>query len=220
MTERYLRNRWYVAAWAHEIDSGPLARTITNNRSTYKSILVVRRDDPAQTLEDLRGRVVAFTYSGSTSGHVFPRAFLRNQGIVPEALFAATPYAGSHLAALVGVAEGRYDAVVEARPTDAVSGAGSRALEVGRTEIGTAAGFYLDALEEELRDRGETAVADTLAGDRIDASATLAARMANHALGRLLAIKNQAMPFTATVDKPTTSTVVIDSAAAWSTPPK
>ena len=28
MTERYLRNRWYVAAWAHEIDSGPLARTI------------------------------------------------------------------------------------------------------------------------------------------------------------------------------------------------
>jgi len=24
----YLRNRWYVAAWAHELDGGPLARTI------------------------------------------------------------------------------------------------------------------------------------------------------------------------------------------------
>lgn len=28
MGTMYLCNRWYVAAWAHELDAGPLARTI------------------------------------------------------------------------------------------------------------------------------------------------------------------------------------------------
>jgi len=27
-TQPYLLNRWYVAAWAHELDDGPLGRTI------------------------------------------------------------------------------------------------------------------------------------------------------------------------------------------------
>lgn len=88
----------------------PLVRAVQSDRSTYRSVLVVRRDDPAQVIEDLRGRRVAFVHADSTSGNVFPRAWLRAQGWVPEEFFSEAPFAGSHFRALYGVIQGEWDA--------------------------------------------------------------------------------------------------------------
>jgi phosphonate transport system substrate-binding protein len=51
-----------------------------DGRSSYRSILFVRDDSPIRTLDDLRGRVVAFEDPGSTSAYAVPAQILRNHG--------------------------------------------------------------------------------------------------------------------------------------------
>jgi phosphonate transport system substrate-binding protein len=62
----------------------------------FVSYLLVRRDDPAQTIMDLRGRKLIFGSRLSTSGHLMPRYFLKEMGIRPEEFFAEVRYSGSH----------------------------------------------------------------------------------------------------------------------------
>ncbi len=88
----------------------PLVRPVMENRSTYRSVLVVRRDDPAREVGDLKGRTLAFVRPDSTSGNLFPRAFLAARGLDPDRDFRAAPYSGSHSRSLAGVADGSLDA--------------------------------------------------------------------------------------------------------------
>jgi phosphonate transport system substrate-binding protein len=88
----------------------PLARPIQDNRATYRSVLVVPEASPVKGLEDLRGKRVAFVRAESTSGNIFPRAFLRARGIDPAATFSATPFSGSHYKSLFLLSKGEVDA--------------------------------------------------------------------------------------------------------------
>jgi hypothetical protein len=62
--------------------------------------------------------------------------------------------------------EGRYDTTLELRPAASVGAATERALDGGVGVATDPAALYLDALEAELRDRGEAAAADALAAER------------------------------------------------------
>ena len=62
----------------------------------FVSYFLVRPDDPAQTIMDLRGRKLSFGSRLSTSGHLMPRYFLKEMGIRPEEFFAEVQYSGSH----------------------------------------------------------------------------------------------------------------------------
>lgn len=74
----------------------------------YSSVLVVRGDEAAETLKDLRGRRAAYNGVDSQSGY----NVLRNL-VAPlaggRAFFAAVLESGSHSGSLAAVAEGRAD---------------------------------------------------------------------------------------------------------------
>jgi ABC-type phosphate/phosphonate transport system substrate-binding protein len=75
---------------------------------TYRSAIVVRADDPAMRLAALRGRIAAFNAPDSQSGYSAFRA-----AITPLAdngrFFGATIETGSHLNAMIAVADEKAD---------------------------------------------------------------------------------------------------------------
>ncbi|PZD97126.1 phosphate/phosphite/phosphonate ABC transporter substrate-binding protein [Paenibacillus sambharensis] len=79
------------------------------------SVIIVPKDSPIQTLEDLKGRTFGFVDPVSTTGHLFPKATLVKQlGVTPEELdtsfFKSVQFAGKHDNAVLGVVRGQYDA--------------------------------------------------------------------------------------------------------------
>ena len=78
------------------------------SRSDYRSVLLVRHDDPASALTELRGRRVAFNALDSQSGHNALRAM-----VAPLArdgrFFAGSIATGAHAASMATVADGRAD---------------------------------------------------------------------------------------------------------------
>jgi phosphonate transport system substrate-binding protein len=63
----------------------------------FRSVFVVRADDPAAGLADLAGHSFTFGSESSTSGHLMPRSFLTEAGINPDTDFDGRPgYSGSH----------------------------------------------------------------------------------------------------------------------------
>jgi len=88
---------------------------------TYRSIFVVPKDSPLatkasnkQTLEQLRGRRVAFTSPTSGSGFIFPVAEMVKQGLVPNRdrvkdYFKQVTYGNGYSGALQAVLRGQAD---------------------------------------------------------------------------------------------------------------
>lgn len=89
----------------------PLVRPVMASRTTYRSLLLVREDDRAQSLQDLKGRDILMVRPDSTSGGIFPRSFLEQQGIDPERFFGSVEYSGSHYKSYFSLARGEADAV-------------------------------------------------------------------------------------------------------------
>lgn len=73
------------------------------------SAIVVREDSDIFTLDDLRGRNLAFVDAGSSTGHFMPRGYLVEQGLVADEDYDFT-FAGGHDSALFGVLQGSVDA--------------------------------------------------------------------------------------------------------------
>ena len=76
----------------------------------YFGSVVVRKDSPYRTLQDLRGKQIAWVDPSSSSGHIFPKAALIEQGIDPAEFFARQTFAGGHDAVLLAVINGTIDA--------------------------------------------------------------------------------------------------------------
>ncbi|WP_207903769.1 PhnD/SsuA/transferrin family substrate-binding protein [Tepidamorphus gemmatus] len=75
---------------------------------SYRSVVLVRADDPARGLADLRGRIVAYNSVDSQSGYSAMRALaapLAREG----RFFAAAVETGSHLASMEAVADAGAD---------------------------------------------------------------------------------------------------------------
>lgn len=75
----------------------------------YRSYLIVHRDSPITKLEDLRGKVFAFTDPESNSGKLVPTYWLQQMGETPEMFFQRTIYAFSHDNAIMAVAQSLVD---------------------------------------------------------------------------------------------------------------
>lgn len=73
------------------------------------SAIVVREDSDITSLDELRGRNVAFVDAGSSTGHFMPRGYLVEQGLVGDEDYDFT-FAGGHDSALFGVLQGSVDA--------------------------------------------------------------------------------------------------------------
>lgn len=86
--------------FAEEGDAEFLLREWKKGVAEYRSIFFARRDSGIRTIEDLRGRKIAFEDRGSTSGFLLPLAILKRHGL--EA--AEIPPAGAAQAGRVSYA--------------------------------------------------------------------------------------------------------------------
>ncbi|MBI3327638.1 MAG: putative selenate ABC transporter substrate-binding protein [Nitrospinae bacterium] len=77
---------------------------------TFRSVFITNPQAKITSLAELKGRTFAFGSVGSTSGHMMPRYFLLQAGIVPERDFSKFSYSGAHDATALLVQSGRVDA--------------------------------------------------------------------------------------------------------------
>ncbi|MFN3273348.1 MAG: phosphonate ABC transporter substrate-binding protein [Paracoccus sp. (in: a-proteobacteria)] len=102
----------YAAAYT-ETNGGviPLLTAQQNDDSVgYYSVIATRCDAGYKTLDDLKGKTIAFADPDSASGYTIPYYNLTAQGYVPEQFFGAVPFSGSHEAGIMGVIHGQFDA--------------------------------------------------------------------------------------------------------------
>ena len=80
-----------------------------NSQTRYYSYIIVSRDSPYQSLEDLRGHSFAFTDPLSNSGHLALLWLLHQMNETPETFFRKTIFTYSHDNSIRAVAEGLAD---------------------------------------------------------------------------------------------------------------
>jgi phosphonate transport system substrate-binding protein len=101
----------YVRAWT--VTHGgvePFLTPINPDGSTgYYGVLYVRANDPAQSLQDLRGRNLCLVDPNSTSGNMVPRFAMSKLGIEPDRFFARVAYSGSHENVIMAIRQGICD---------------------------------------------------------------------------------------------------------------
>ncbi|MBU1698777.1 MAG: phosphate/phosphite/phosphonate ABC transporter substrate-binding protein [Candidatus Eisenbacteria bacterium] len=87
-----------------------LAVPVVHGATTYHAVLIVHHNNPAESMEDLKGSIFAFTDPLSHTGHNYPKFLIRQLGETPESFFGKTIYTYSHDTALQAVADGSVDA--------------------------------------------------------------------------------------------------------------
>ncbi|MGE5255155.1 MAG: phosphate/phosphite/phosphonate ABC transporter substrate-binding protein [Hyphomicrobiales bacterium] len=86
-----------------------LATPQVRGQPFYQSYLIVPKDSPYRRLEDLKGRVFAFTDPDSNTGTMVPRFWLAQVGETPESFFSKTIFTYSHDNSILAVAKGLVD---------------------------------------------------------------------------------------------------------------
>lgn len=72
----------------------------------YQSYLIVNKESPIHTFEELRGKVFAFTDPNSNTGRLVPVYWLAQMGERPETFFDRTIYTYSHDNSILAVGRG------------------------------------------------------------------------------------------------------------------
>ncbi|MDZ8186286.1 MAG: phosphate/phosphite/phosphonate ABC transporter substrate-binding protein [Nostoc sp. ChiSLP02] len=76
----------------------------------YRACIIVKQDSPIQTLQNLKGKRIAFVDKLSTSGYLMPLATLKKLGIDPNRDFAQALYVGSYSKSIAVLEDGIVDA--------------------------------------------------------------------------------------------------------------
>ncbi len=80
--------------------------TVRNGLKNYRGQFIARADSGIESIEDLQGKVIAYTDAASTSGYVYPSAILKQKNIVPK----SHTFVGSHPSAVISVYNKNSDA--------------------------------------------------------------------------------------------------------------
>ena len=125
-------------AAANEVLNGdlqPLAHAVskTGDRG-YVGVVIVPTDSPAQSLEDLKGKTLAFADPNSASGYLVPNFYFNRMGF-GEGHFSSTGFSGSHENGILAVIRGTYDAAATWHFTED-NGAVQRMVDRGQVEPG------------------------------------------------------------------------------------
>ena len=88
-------------------DAIPLVMRDVDTRFT--SYYLVRADSTAGALADFKGKRFSFGSNLSTSGHLMPRHFMHEMGIIPEDFFSEVIYSGKHDLTAYYVLDGKAD---------------------------------------------------------------------------------------------------------------
>lgn len=91
-----------------------VAVTKKTGTSTYKSLIIARKDSGLKSVADLKGRTFSFVDPSSASGHLFPKAGLLKEGYNPDKHFSRLLFSGSHDASILAVLNKKVDAAAVA----------------------------------------------------------------------------------------------------------
>ncbi len=86
-----------------------IAVPVVRGEPFYRAYLIVPRQSPATGIEDLQGKVFAFTDPESNTGHLVPRYWLAARGERPETFFRKTIFTYSHDNSILSVVRGLVD---------------------------------------------------------------------------------------------------------------
>ncbi|MFB5283121.1 phosphonate ABC transporter substrate-binding protein [Peribacillus sp. Hz7] len=76
----------------------------------YTSLLITQSDSSIKSIEDLKGKTVAFVDPASSSGNLVPRKWLLDNGIDPDKDLKEVIYSGGHDASVLAVENNKVDA--------------------------------------------------------------------------------------------------------------
>ncbi len=79
--------------------------TVRNGLKAYRGQFVAASNSGINSIDDIQGRVIAYTDAASTSGYIYPSAILKQKEISPKDFF----FAGGHPQAILSVYSGRAD---------------------------------------------------------------------------------------------------------------
>jgi phosphonate transport system substrate-binding protein len=119
-----LRNRTADLAFVHpagyvlanrEAKATIVARNLWHGKATFTSRIYVRKDSGFKTLDDLRGKTLAFVDPASSSGYIYPMVMLMQRGLVkgrdPKTFFREVMFTGAHDASMRALLNGHVDAI-------------------------------------------------------------------------------------------------------------
>lgn len=87
-----------------------------SGQSSYQSIIISKKDNGPTSVAQLQGKTFAFVDPSSASGHLFPKAGLKGDGVDTDKYFSRVIFSGSHDASIMAVAHGKVDAAAVASP--------------------------------------------------------------------------------------------------------
>src|SRR4029453_5949767 len=119
-----LRNRTADLAFVHPggyVLASPQAkapivgRNLWPGKSSFTSRIFVRKDSGIKSVEELRGRTIAFVDPASSSGYIYPMVLLIQKGLVknrdPKTFFKEVVFSGAHDASMRALLNGHVDAI-------------------------------------------------------------------------------------------------------------
>ena len=114
--------------------SSPVSRK--TGSTGYFSVIAVRCDSGLKSLDDLKGKTLAFADPDSTSGYAVPYFNLAKEGYDPKSYFGAVPFSGAHETGVLGVYNKQYDAAAT-YITNETNGIPQRMVTKGMIEDGS-----------------------------------------------------------------------------------
>ncbi len=87
-----------------------IATPVIRGETYYRAYLIVHKDSPFQSLEDLEGSIFAFTDPESNTGALVPTSWLRESGRTPDIFFDRVHFTYSHDNSILAVATKLLDA--------------------------------------------------------------------------------------------------------------
>jgi phosphonate transport system substrate-binding protein len=119
-----LRNRTADLAFVHpggyvlasrEAKATIVVRNLWHGKSSFTSRIFVRKDSGIKSVEELRGRTIAFVDPASSSGYIYPMVLLIQKGFVknrdPKTFFKEVVFSGAHDASMRALLNGHVDAI-------------------------------------------------------------------------------------------------------------
>lgn len=110
----YMSPAAYAAAWVESQGNVvPILATLEKDGTkSYVSVMYVRADSGITSMEQMKGKAMAWSDPNSASGYLIPRAELRAAGIDPDKFFGRTGFAGGSEQSVIAVLGKQYDAGV------------------------------------------------------------------------------------------------------------
>jgi len=119
-----LRNRTADLAFVHpggyvlahrEARATIVARNLWHGKSSFTSRIFVRKESSIRSVEELRGKTIAFVDPASSSGYIYPMVLLVQRGLVknrdPRTFFKEVVFSGAHDASMRALLNGHVDAI-------------------------------------------------------------------------------------------------------------